>query len=319
MQQGLFFAGVLGFDGPAAVRTQATAGWGPAGGANPLPIVVYTGDDQGNCDIVEGIGAGVDCYLWYDNDLFNQSSFGFLNLCTDTDPCSQGWDVGAGPSCPNVGASLRQDWIDGTWTGGPNEMNWPATTFVCRVSGLSTSNWNSSKNRIGDDLIFPVNDCNTQVDKNGNPIGCNTERGARQVQHHRLHRAAARCVLDSKPPSGRGLRQLCRPRVNMTPTIAGHRSRRLRCRACGLPERRHLERRALRRAGKPRSLQRSIHSRFDPEHERLDWIGNTADNVKFNWDGSTVPCGRPAEQLERRRASRCTTVEVQFGGSTDPG
>ena len=54
MNQNLFFAGVLGFDGPAAVRTAATAGWGPTGGANPLPIVVYTGNDQGNCDIQEG-------------------------------------------------------------------------------------------------------------------------------------------------------------------------------------------------------------------------------------------------------------------------
>ena len=107
MQQGLFFAGVLGFDGPAAVRTTATAGWGPAGGANPLPIVVYTGNDQGNCDIAEGIGPDVACYLWFDNDLFNGSSFGFLNLCTETDSCTHGWDVDAGANCPNVGASLR--------------------------------------------------------------------------------------------------------------------------------------------------------------------------------------------------------------------
>ena len=146
---------------------------GPAGGANPLPIVVYTGNGQGNCDIKEGIGAGVSCYLWYDNDLFNQSAFGFLNLCTDTDPCTQGWDVGAGDHCPNVGASLRKDWIDGNWTGGPNETNWPATTFVCRVSGLTSSNWSSLKNRVGDDLVFPVNDCATQVDKNGIAMGCN--------------------------------------------------------------------------------------------------------------------------------------------------
>jgi len=64
MQQELFFAGVLGFDGPAAVKTKATAGWGPAGGATPVPIVVYTGNDQGNCDIQEGIGPDVACYLW---------------------------------------------------------------------------------------------------------------------------------------------------------------------------------------------------------------------------------------------------------------
>ena len=103
MEQGLFFAGVLGFRRPGAVRTEATAGWGPTGSANPLPIVVYTGQDQGNCDIQEGIGPGVSCYLWYDNDLFDNSAFGFLNLCTATDSCQQGWDVSGGGFCPNVG------------------------------------------------------------------------------------------------------------------------------------------------------------------------------------------------------------------------
>ena len=28
---------------------------------------------------------GTPCYMWYDNDLFNNSAFGFLNLCTATD------------------------------------------------------------------------------------------------------------------------------------------------------------------------------------------------------------------------------------------
>lgn len=172
--QDLFFAGVLGANGPATVRTRATAGWGPAGGANPLPIVVYVGNDQGNCDIQEGIGAGVECYLWYDNDLFNNSAFGFLNLCTADDLCQQGWDVPADASCPNVGASLRDDWISGNWTGGPNELNYPAATYVCRVSGITSSNWSGLDGRVGDVLIFPVNDCNTHVDAGGNPIGCVT-------------------------------------------------------------------------------------------------------------------------------------------------
>ncbi len=174
MSQDLFFAGVLGFGGPAAIQTDATAGWGPAGAANPLPIVVYTGDDQGNCDIEEGIVAGEECYLWYDNDLFNNSAFGFLNLCTVDDPCQQGWDVPASGSCPNVGASLRDDWINGNWTGGPNELNYPAATYVCRVSGITSSNWSGLDGRVDDVLIFPVNDCNTHVDSSGNPIGCSS-------------------------------------------------------------------------------------------------------------------------------------------------
>ena len=58
MSQDLFFAGVLGFNGPAQVTTEATAGWGPARAGNPVPIVVYTGQDQGNCDVDEHLPGG---------------------------------------------------------------------------------------------------------------------------------------------------------------------------------------------------------------------------------------------------------------------
>ena len=219
MQQGLFFAGVLGFDGPAAVRTKATAGWGPAGGANPLPIVVYTGNDQGSCDIEEDTPPGVGCYLWFDNDLFNGSSFGFLNLCTDTDPCTQGWDVDAGDNCPNVGASLRSDWINGNWTGGPNVVNYPAPTYVCRVSGLTSSNWSSLEQRIGDDLIFPVNDCTTQVDRNGNTVTCFPSQPPDKYNIIGFIVLRLDEVLDSKP-EWEGNSGTCDfGPVNMTPSI----------------------------------------------------------------------------------------------------
>jgi Putative Flp pilus-assembly TadE/G-like len=318
MQQGLFFAGVLGFDGPAAVRTEATAGWGPAGGANPLPIVVYTGDDQGNCDIVEGIGAGVDCYLWYDNDLFNQSSFGFLNLCTDTDSCTQGWDVGAGSNCPNVGASLRQDWINGTWTGGPNETNYPAATYVCRVSGLSTSNWNSLKDRIGDDLIFPVNDCNTQVDKNGNPIGCNTSVAPDKYNIIGFIVLKLDAVLDSKP-QWQGTSKSCAgpAPMNMTPTspdidldvIAP---------GLGCTPYDAISNVKLTAPGNPTCCTLGTHYTFDPNTNVIDWIGNTRNNVKLTWDYSAGgPCGVPPNNSSAV-CLKVHTVEVQFGG-TAPG
>ena len=173
VDQDLFFAGVLGFGGPADVRTEATAGWGPARKGNPQPIVVYTGQGQGNCDIDEQtLTAGMDCYLWYDNDRFNQSAFGYLNLCTVDDSCQQGWDVSPGANCPSVGASLRRDWISGDWQSSGNAINWPDPTYVCRVSGLSSSDWSGLRGRVGDDLMFPVNDCATQVDRGGTAIGC---------------------------------------------------------------------------------------------------------------------------------------------------
>jgi len=177
MDQSLFFAGVLGANGPARVATRATAGWGPAGAGHPIPVVVYEGDSQGGCDIKEDAKFDPDnpppsCYMWYDNDLFQNSAFGFLNLCTANDPCQQGWDVGRADTCPSVGASLRDEWISGTWSGSATETNYPADTFVCRVSGVATSDWSGLSTRKGDELLFPVNDCLTQVDKNGVEIGC---------------------------------------------------------------------------------------------------------------------------------------------------
>ncbi len=86
-----------------------------------------------------------------------------------------GWDVTSSTSCPNVGSALRDEWITGNWTGGPNAVNYPDPTHVCRVSGITTSTWSSLEQRIGEDLLFPVNDCNTQVDSNGNVIGCDSQ------------------------------------------------------------------------------------------------------------------------------------------------
>jgi hypothetical protein len=110
--------------------------------------------------------------MWYDNDLFENSAFGFLNLCTEEDPCQQGWDVGRTDTCPNVGASLRDEWISGSWNGEATETNYPAVTYVCRVSGVATTDWSGLSSRVGDELLFPVNDCLTQVDKDGVEIGC---------------------------------------------------------------------------------------------------------------------------------------------------
>ena len=100
------------------------------------------GNDQGNCDIEEGIGPGVACYLWYDNDLFNGSSFGFLNLCTATRLRARRDGTSTrGTTARTSAPACASDWINGNWTGGPNVVNYPAPTYVCRVSGLTSSNW----------------------------------------------------------------------------------------------------------------------------------------------------------------------------------
>jgi hypothetical protein len=320
MQQGLFFAGVLGFDGPAAVRTQATAGWGPAGGANPLPIVVYTGSDQGNCDIQEGIGPGVSCYLWYDNDLLDGSSFGFLNLCTVTDSCTQGWDVSSGANCPNVGASLRTDWINGNWTGGPNQVNYPAPTYVCRVSGLTSSNWSSLEGREangphvigvddGSDLIFPVNDCTSQVDRNGLAIGCNPTQPPDKYNIIGFIVLHLEAVLDSAAEWGGSPLTHCQQNnfnvvtngVYPLSTFSGG-----NCPGPNTP------------SGvqdfRINNLVSSPNWVYDDLNKRFTWTGAPGRvRVDFDWwlDGA---CGRPPGNSSAV-CLKVTTVEVRFGGN----
>jgi hypothetical protein len=311
--QELFFAGVLGFDGPATVRTQATAGWGPAGGANPLPIVVYTGSDQGNCDIEEGIGADVACYLWYDNDLFQNSAFGFLNLCTATDPCQHGWDVGAGDNCPNVGASLRSDWIAGNWSGGPNEVHYPSPTFVCRVSGLTSSNWKALEDRIGDDLVFPVNDCDTQVDKNGNAIGCTPSQAPDKYNIIGFIVLQLDAVLDSKAEWGGNGGSCTSDPINMkvdSPNIDLD----ILAQGLGCTPYDTIENVKLNASGNPKCCTENTHFLYDPDTHVVDWIGAVRDNVRISWDyAEGGPCGVPPNNSSAV-CLQVHTVEVQFGG-----
>src|SRR6476659_2478655 len=63
--QQLFFAGIFGAN-QRPVTTQATAIWGPAGAANPMPIVIYQDWFQ-NCEFDE-IDPNKTCYVWEDNN-----------------------------------------------------------------------------------------------------------------------------------------------------------------------------------------------------------------------------------------------------------
>jgi len=172
--QHLFFAPVLGFPNNNGVSTKAYAIWAPPGAANPVPIVVYTSAFQGSCDIQANLPPGTECYMWYDNDRFTNSAFGFLNL-NASDP-QKGWDVAADAQCPNVGSSQRNDWIDQTGNPGDLPVHYtttnPVPTYVCRVSGLSSSDWDTLRNRVGDTVTLPMDDCTQNVDKNGNVVGC---------------------------------------------------------------------------------------------------------------------------------------------------
>jgi Flp pilus assembly protein TadG len=168
--QHLFFAPVLGFPNQNNVTTKAYAVWGPAGAASPLPIVVYTSSFQGSCDIAAGLPPGTECYMWYDNDRFTNSAFGFLNL-NPVDP-QKGWNVDKAAQCPNVGSSDRSNWITNAGSDADLPLNYPNATYVCRVSGLSSTDWNILRSRVGDTVTFPMDDCVQNVDQNGNVVGC---------------------------------------------------------------------------------------------------------------------------------------------------
>ena len=81
--QHLFFAPVLGAGTDRSVATTATAIWGPAGAANPLPIVMYQ-QSFNNCKF-NAIDPTKTCYVWEDNNNVNgaQNAFGLLDLRTD--------------------------------------------------------------------------------------------------------------------------------------------------------------------------------------------------------------------------------------------
>ena len=169
--QHLFFAPVLGFPNQNNVTTKAYAVWGPAGAASPLPIVIYTTSFQGGCDVSANLPPGTECWMWYDNDRFTNSAFGFLNL-NPVDP-QQGWDVLKDDQCPNVGSSDRSDWINQAGSSADLPVHYPnGPTYVCRVSGLSSSDWGTLRSRVGDTVTFPMDDCTQNVDQNGNPVGC---------------------------------------------------------------------------------------------------------------------------------------------------
>lgn len=160
-----FFAQVLGFGNTTNVSATATAVWGTAGGANsPLPVVLNLGTLQGPCPIpLPDSGIGTVCYLWYDNDRFTPSNFGFMSL-------SQ-WNVASSDSCDHAGgANDLQSWIDGSWTGPPLTLNYPAATYVCSLTGGTSSAWAQAMGNIVADpdplnhiKFFPVNDESGQI------------------------------------------------------------------------------------------------------------------------------------------------------------
>jgi Flp pilus assembly protein TadG len=145
-----YFAPIFGHEF-GEVPASATAIWGPAGGATPVPIEFsVTPIGEVPCAHQE---KGTECAYWHDNstdfDIGDSSSWGFMSL-TD-------WGVAPDAACPNSGSSDRASWIDGS-----SRMSVAVTsdpTYVCIDSGHSSSGWlGALQSQVGKIKYFPVND-----------------------------------------------------------------------------------------------------------------------------------------------------------------
>jgi hypothetical protein len=150
--QQLFFAGVLGSGSDTPVSTAATAHWGPTGSASPIPLVVYEGALQGECDI-PFVEPGVTCYIWEDNDISGGGDFGFLDV-------AEGWDVEkSDPRCPNQGGVPElADWISGKEPVETLSLRYPFATWVCtkEMEGGNNKSWRELEKLIGQERDFPI-------------------------------------------------------------------------------------------------------------------------------------------------------------------
>ncbi|MEX0983731.1 MAG: hypothetical protein WD096_01635, partial [Actinomycetota bacterium] len=177
--QDLFFAPVLGAPSSGQVTTEATAVWGPPSAANPLPLVIYQ-NAYHSCRIDVDELAGPECYVWEDNNNTqgSQSGFGWLDLRTD-DPTRYGWGSDKGANCTGQNAD---QWVANYPDPNVGDLpsNYPAPTYVCRLTGEQSNAWSSMYDLIDDDdvidqdddediIFFPINRCY------GSPTGNETD------------------------------------------------------------------------------------------------------------------------------------------------
>ncbi len=158
-QQRLFFAGVLGFGNQNPVTAAATAAWGPPSSGGIMPIVLDSGELQGQCDVPDGIALHATCPFFYDSGTLGNAQWGFMNLNL--------WNVAAASSCNDSNQSDLKGWItdqngqNATLNGTP-----PGTspTYVCGNNGHVAGDWNKElTDQIGTIRFFPVNDCTGQL------------------------------------------------------------------------------------------------------------------------------------------------------------
>ena len=148
-----FVAPILGLDGTEVAAT-ATAIWETTGVANPVPFVAAVGTFQGDCDIpnVPVTNPPQRCYLWFDNDDFDGSTFGTLNL--------DAWNVSQDENCADkeMGANTHYAEVGG-YDGPPlPPLNYPDPTWVCAATGNAQPMYTALAQAVGNIIALPVTD-----------------------------------------------------------------------------------------------------------------------------------------------------------------
>jgi len=153
----LTFAPVLGFPKDIDVRAQATALWGPAGGANSVPLQLQQFQlDQ--CD-PEHQPVGTECDFWLNNNDLGNAQWAWMNLAQ--------WNVAPTAHCSSAGTSERRHWIQDGYPD-PLILNYPDPTYVCSDTGASNADYSALAGEKGKIKSFPVNDETKQIDSGGN-------------------------------------------------------------------------------------------------------------------------------------------------------
>lgn len=143
-----FIAPILGFDGTDVVA-RATAMWQPTGSRNPVPFVAAQGAFQSDCQIGPDVPAGTPCHLWFDNDDFEGSTFGTLNL--------DAWNVSQDEDCANKEMSANEHYAAIGGYDGPElpPLN-DGATWVCSATGNAQPMYTALAEAIGKIIALPV-------------------------------------------------------------------------------------------------------------------------------------------------------------------
>ncbi|MFN2526081.1 MAG: pilus assembly protein TadG-related protein [Actinomycetota bacterium] len=154
--QQLYFAAIIGGPNGVDVSAQASARWGVAKAANPVPFGINSTDLRA-CGVPLA-PVGTECAFWHDPGDLGNAQFRVLDF--------NQWDEAAGDDCSRPRANRMRQWMDRGFPT-PLSLNYPAPTYVCAVESVQTSVWSSLRGRTGAVLHIPVNNPAGQVDRNG--------------------------------------------------------------------------------------------------------------------------------------------------------